>query len=177
MARYVVLDGVDPGEARRATDVARARGLIVVPGWDRAAGSGTVCVGTVATDDDAAAAVLAAVGGADLVVSASAARDIVDRLCDDLRRLGEVDHRVGAASSSLDVEDEYLLALLLGGADLGQAARTLHVSRRTADRRLARARAALDVTSTPAALREAARRGIRPATPRAVAPDPPPQNG
>lgn len=164
MARYVVLEGTDPGDAHRAAQAARTRGLTVVPGWDPAAGPAAVCIGIVSADDDAAAAVLAAVSGAELVVSARASREVVDRLCEDLRRLGEVDHRVGAGSNSLDPDDEYLLALLLGGTDLGHAARALHISRRTADRRLARARAALGVTSTPAALREAARRGVRPAT-------------
>ncbi|HKC27720.1 MAG TPA: helix-turn-helix domain-containing protein, partial [Jatrophihabitans sp.] len=53
-----------------------------------------------------------------------------------------------------------LLARLLAGDTLGEAARALHISRRTADRRLAAARRALGVDSTPAALRLAAQLGI-----------------
>lgn len=91
---------------------------------------------------------------------------MVDQLCDDLRRIGELDHRVGAASSGpvLPPDERALLAALLSGATLGEAAQALHVSRRTADRRLASARAALGAQTTPEALRIAARLGVGPAS-------------
>jgi DNA-binding NarL/FixJ family response regulator len=108
--------------------------------------------------------VLAAVGGARLVIDCVAPREVVDQLCDDLRRLGRLEHRVGAPTPSpLAPEEQALLALLLGGATLGQAAQALHIARRTADRRLASARAALGVETTPAAMAAAARLGVRPA--------------
>lgn len=164
MPDYLVLE---PGPPPAATDVLRGlaadlaaeRGVIVA-GWqvrqDEAAAA--VCFGEVSSAADAAAAVLAAVSGARLVVAARAERDVIDQLCDDLRRLGEVDHRLGeVAPPVLTQEQRALLAELLGGATLGDAARRLHLSRRTADRRLASARAALGVGTTAEALAAAAR--------------------
>jgi DNA-binding NarL/FixJ family response regulator len=63
----------------------------------------------------------------------------------------------------LSAEQRALLGQLLGGATLGQAARALHLSRRTADRRLAAARAALEARTTAEALRRAAELGVDPA--------------
>jgi DNA-binding NarL/FixJ family response regulator len=55
-----------------------------------------------------------------------------------------------------------LLAHLVGGATLGAAAKALHVSRRTADRRLASARRALNAASTAEAVVMARQAGIGP---------------
>jgi DNA-binding CsgD family transcriptional regulator len=89
---------------------------------------------------------------------------VIDQLCDDLRRLGDLDHRVGPSPvPGLSLEQRALLAQLLAGATLGQAARTLHLSRRTADRRLAAARTALGARSTAEALRIVAELGLDPA--------------
>jgi DNA-binding CsgD family transcriptional regulator len=52
----------------------------------------------------------------------------------------------------LTAEERDLLALLADGQTLGAAARSLHLSRRTADRRLAGARAKLGVASTAEAV-------------------------
>ena len=38
---------------------------------------------------------LAAVGGAGLIARVTASREVTDRLLDDLRRLGPVEHRLG----------------------------------------------------------------------------------
>jgi len=148
----VVVEGGDDAFLRAVAE-ARASGARVVDGF-RARGAGVVCAGTVTGLEDAAAAVLAAVEGAGLVVAARADRDTIDRLCDDLRRLGPLDHRTADRPSSpeLTAEETALLALLRDGCSLGDAARRLHVSRRTADRRLAAARAKLGVTSTAEAL-------------------------
>jgi DNA-binding NarL/FixJ family response regulator len=164
MNEFVVIEQAAPGLAQDVARELAAGAARVVDGWLRPlAGSRIVCVGTVATRADAAEAVLAAVGGAWLVVDATAPRDVIDQLCDDLRRLGRLDHRVGSpAPSRLAPEEQAVLALLLGGATLGQAAQALHISRRTADRRLAAARAALGVESTTAAMAAAARLGVRP---------------
>jgi hypothetical protein len=163
MPRFVVLEGASPEALRAAADELGAAGAEVVDGW-RSAPPPAVCVGTVARAEDAARAVLAAVSGALLVVDAAGPREVIDRLCDDLRRIGELDHRVGPASGpALRPDERALLAELLAGASLGGAARALHMSRRTADRRLAAARAALGADTTPAALRAAARAGIEPA--------------
>lgn len=167
MSDFVVLEGAPPGAAQAAARELATSGVRVVSGWQHAFGpAGVVCVGRVASRADAADAVLAAVSGARLVIDAEAPREVVDQLCDDLRRLGELEHRVGApAPAPLAPEEQALLALLLGGAKLGQAAAALHISRRTADRRLAAARAALGVETTSAAMAAAARLGVRPTAP------------
>jgi DNA-binding CsgD family transcriptional regulator len=164
MTSYVVLEQ----HARAAIDEVvaelRADGARIVAGWQQPlAGTQIACVGRVATAEDASAAVLCAVAGARLVVDAVAEREVIDRLCDDLRRLGDLDHRVADATGPrLEVEERQLLALLLGGATLGQAAQALHISRRTADRRLAAARARLGARSTSEAVAAAARAGVKP---------------
>ena len=137
-------------------------GWRVVAGWGRA-GSGVVCTGRVDGEAAASAAVLAAVSGAGLIVRAEGPRDVIDRLCDDLRRLGPLDHRVDVdgTASRLGPEERAVLELLLSGASLAEVARALHVSRRTADRRLASARRALAATTTAEALATARRAGLR----------------
>jgi DNA-binding CsgD family transcriptional regulator len=164
---FVVYEGVG---AESLADAVRGRahpGVHVIEGWTASARRAPVlCVGRVETVEDAAAAVLAAVAGADLVVDAAADRDVIDRLCDDLRRLGTLDHRVGepaGASALLTVDERAILAELLAGRSLGEAARALHISRRTADRRLASARTALSATTTPQALIRAQQLGVQPA--------------
>lgn len=164
MSRYVVLEKPDARTSidEIATELS-AGSARVIAGWHPPpAGSEVVCIGRVATAADASAAVLCAVAGARLVVDAVADREVIDRLCDDLRRLGELEHRVGpeVPAPALTGEERALLGRLLGGASLGDAARELHLSRRTADRRLASARLALGANSTSEALLLAARAGV-----------------
>ena len=109
----------------------------------------------------AAEVVLEAVGGGDLVITTDAPRDVIDRLVDDLRRIGTVEHRLRPAET-LSPEQRQLLGRLLAGETLGDTARLLHLSRRTADRRLAAARLALGAATTAEALRRAAELGIMP---------------
>lgn len=166
MPRFVVLEPGSGDPDPIAAELAH-QGARVVDGWDVRVVPGEpppVCVGRVRGPEDAARAVLAAVAGARLVVTTGGGRDLVDQLVDDLRRLGDVDHRVGRSPGPTLTEDQRaLLARLLAGSTLGDAARHLHVSRRTADRRLAAARTALGARTTAEALRAAARLGIRPA--------------
>jgi DNA-binding NarL/FixJ family response regulator len=144
MARFVVLEGAARSDLERPV-----------------AGAQVVRVTSKA---DAVEAVLIAVAGRDLIIDADAGRDVIDQLCDDLRRLGTVDHRVEPipAGPTLTADERDLLAALLGGASLGEAAAALHLSRRTADRRLAAARRALGASSTAEALVLAARMGMSP---------------
>jgi len=158
MARFVVLE---KAEADTARDVAVELGGPMVTGWDGPAPPGAVRVGTVVDAESAAQAVLAAVRGCDLVVLGAAEREVIDQLCDDLRRLGQLDHRVEPASAPIiSAAERALLAQLVGGATLGEAAKALHVSRRTADRRLAAARRALGAATTAEAVVRARRLGI-----------------
>jgi len=85
----------------------------------------------------------------------------VDRLVDDLRRLGPVDHRVVVATSgtSITPQARALLGLLAEGLTLGEAAASLGLSRRTADRRIADARRALGAERTTEAITLARRAG------------------
>lgn len=128
-----------------------ARGELASRGW-------ADVVGVVVEDDPSAArAVLAALEGRALLVDARADRDVLDRLCDDLRRLGHLDHRV-APTDLLTAEQHALLELLAAGATLGEAAERLHLSRRSADRRLAAAREVLAAPTTGAAVASYRRR-------------------
>ena len=141
-----------------------AAGVRVLRDFD-AARPGTTCAGLVADERSAQRAVLAALAGAHLVVVAIAGREVVDMLCDDLRRLGTLDHRLGDAAeqdSTLGPAERAVLERLLAGDTLGQAAAALHLSRRTADRRLATARRALGASSTAEALAIAVRTGLLP---------------
>jgi DNA-binding NarL/FixJ family response regulator len=165
--RFVVIERGDPARARAlAADRAQqSDGVVVLGDWPVHVLPGTVVHGTITDAASAAQAVLAAVRGADLVLLAAAEREVIDQLCDDLRRLGPLDHRIGDAAPvepDLGPDERALLARLVGGATLGEAAKALHLSRRTADRRLAAARRALGAASTSEALVLARRRGIEP---------------
>jgi DNA-binding NarL/FixJ family response regulator len=159
---FVVIEGASSAaEARRAIE---DFGRPAVDSWAGAAGM--LCTGVVRTADDAQRVVLAALAGADLVVDCRADRGVTDEMCDDLRRLGRLDHRVVTATSSALTDDQReLLSAIAGGASLGSAAGTLHLSRRTADRRIAAAREALGAASTAEAIVKARRLGLLPASP------------
>lgn len=124
----------------------------VVRGWRGDAS--VVCVGEVVDAAGAAEALLAAVAGAGLVVRARADRAVVDRLVDDLRRLGSVDHRTSEPEPRLELtaDERRLLDRLADGRTLGRAAAELNLSRRTADRRLASARKKLGAATTAEAI-------------------------
>lgn len=113
-----------------------------------------VSVGVVAGEADAAEALLAAVWGAGVIIHATSAPEVTERLVEDLRRLGPVDFRTEETPPSRDLtqDERALLELLAGGRSLGEAAQHLNLSRRTADRRLASARAKLGVPTTTEAV-------------------------
>ena len=153
MTPLVVVEG-SAGSYGDALAEVRGAGWLLVEGWSAPSGGRVVCYGVVVSAEDAAAALLAAVGGAGLVVAARAERDVVDRLCDDLRHIGRLDHRVGegARRPQLTRDEQAVVDLLLDGVTLGEAARRLNLARRTADRRLASVRAKLGVETTAEAL-------------------------
>lgn len=147
MTRYVVAEGA--GVFADALAELEAQGVRVVSGFRDGAGSEAVCAGAVADSADAEAALLAAVSGSGVLVDATAPREVIDRLCSDLRTFGPVEHRLERrVRPALTREQRELVALLAEGLSLGEAAARLHLSRRTADRRLAGARAALGVATT-----------------------------
>jgi DNA-binding CsgD family transcriptional regulator len=150
-APLVVVEGSEVALARRVRDLER-QGHRIVRGWRQDAS--IVCVGDVADAADAAEALLAAVSGAGLVVHARADRAVIDRLVDDLRRLGSVDHRTAEPERGpeLTPDERRLLDRLADGQTLGQAAAGLSLSRRTADRRLASARKKLGAATTAEAI-------------------------
>ena len=167
MTRFVVLEDVTEPAAAVAAAVTEISppGAVLARDWAPApnAGADVVRAARITTPHEAALAVLAAVNGERLVLLAAAEREVIDRLCDDLRRLGTLDHHVGApAGPRLAPDERELLAHLVGGATLGAAARALHISPRTADRRLAAARAALGARSTAEAVALATKLGISP---------------
>jgi DNA-binding NarL/FixJ family response regulator len=147
----VVIEASELALAQRVRELER-RGVPVVRGWRQDAS--IVCTGEVTDAADAAEALLAAVAGAGLVVHARADRAVIDRLVDDLRRLGPVEHcttepEPGAA---LTADERRLLDRLADGQTLGRAAADLNLSRRTADRRLASARRKLGAATTAEAI-------------------------
>ena len=76
------------------------------------------------------------------------------------RRPRPVDRRGGArVATALGPDAHALISRIAAGDTLGQAARALHLSRRTADRRLAQARRALGVERTVVAIAWAHRLG------------------
>ena len=107
---------------------------------------------TVHDDASAAAALQLALRGADLLIHAVAPRFVLDRLYDDLRHVGAVSVRTAAAglgaAAALDEEARAILELIAQGMTVPEAAAALHLSLRTANRRLAAARKALGVTTT-----------------------------
>lgn len=151
--RYVVLPDVDALERARALAARAGRPVVDEP---VGAKPGTTYVAHVADEEAAQRAVLAALDGADLLLCCTADDETTDRLLDDLGRLGTVHHE----SVSLTTEQVALLTRLHTGQSLGAAAAAEHLSRRTADRRLAEARAALGVRTTAEALVAAGRLGL-----------------
>jgi DNA-binding CsgD family transcriptional regulator len=161
MAPIVVVEGSEL-DLRIAAQEIMSAGLRLEPGFEPPHSDGrAVRTGTVRTPSEAAAALVAVLAGQGLLVRAAAPRDVIDRLIDDLRHLGPVDHRVGRThqAPSVDPETRAILGLLAEGHSLGEAAALLGISRRTADRRLARGRLALGTKRTTEAIARARRLG------------------
>ena len=165
MARpLVVIESSNPAAAahrREALNAARADGWAPWDGWAPPRGR-FVCEGQVSTEADAVGAVRAALAGAAIVAIAGGSREMIDRLVDDLRRLGPVDHRTSdiPAPIALDADQLGILRFLADGWTLGDAAEELGLSRRTADRRLAQAKRLLGSERTAEALTRAKRLGL-----------------
>lgn len=159
--RSLVLVG-PPGCGAREAARQAATGMPVEVGFDRLARltRATVRHGIVATEADAASAVLAAIAGYGLIVELRVDGVVRDRLLDDLRHAGPLEVRaVDATPPDLDEESRALLRSIAAGETLAEAARRVGISRRTADRRLAAIRATLGVQRTVEAVAIAGRAG------------------
>ena len=158
----IVVEGSDDAFARAVAEATLA-GWRVRDGFDgpMSGPAPVVCAGVVASAEQAARALLAVLGGAGLVVHGQAPRDVIDRLLDDLRHVGPVELRrqLQASPPALDPDELAILRMLGEGRRLGDAANSLGLSRRTADRRLADARRALGVERTVEAVAKARRLG------------------
>lgn len=159
----IVVEGSDDAVAAVIDEVRRA-GWRIRPEFGSIGQSATNVVrsGTVASVEDAAAALVAALAGYGVIIAGRADRSVMDRLLDDLRHVGPVDHRMVPFASvpALDGESAALLKRLADGDTLGEAAHALGISRRTADRRLAAARKDLGVERTAEAVSRAQRLGL-----------------
>lgn len=141
--------------AANAVLAAEAARELVASGWRLIHGTPPPSAGHVAVLIDAGAlpgaraAVLAAAHGAAVIAIVDHSAPAAARLHEDLRRIGPVEvRRRPAPGPALTDEQRRLLALVAGGATLAEAARSVHVSRRTAVRRLAGARRILGVATT-----------------------------
>ena len=137
-----------------ASRVQAAAILVDGAGGGRRHGPGRRVV-VVQTEADAGAAVLAALDGADVLVDPAADPELVQRVEDDLRRLGHPEpapREPDGVGAELDGDERRILDLLVEGLSLGEIAVSMHLSRRTADRRLASARRALGAATTAEAL-------------------------
>lgn len=136
---------------------ARAVGWVVADGWDDAPRgaepSRVVVTGRVDSLRDAAAAVRRAMSGSGVIAHGTGEAEVLDALCDDLRRFGHVRHIVETpAEPTLGGEAKAVIELVAAGSTVEEVASRLHLSRRTVHRRLAAVRAAYGAESTAAAV-------------------------
>lgn len=113
---------------------------------------------TVRDEASAADALRRALRGDALLVHAVAGRAILDRLYQDLGRLGTVQVRTPDSEARPDgiarlgADELEILRLLAQGHTIVSAAAALHLPLRTANRRVATARAVLGITTTTQAV-------------------------
>jgi DNA-binding NarL/FixJ family response regulator len=127
-------------------------------GWEPGAApdrAESVCAGRIETPRDAEAALLAVLGGAGIVAVLPDDAALSASFFEDLRRLGQVkmaEEPLQTPLERVDEEQRRLLGLLAEGFSVAAASRSVCLSRRTADRRLAAARAVLGVRSNAEAV-------------------------
>ncbi len=156
---------VESGSATWACAVAKVRdaGREVIPGWPEASSHGgrsKVAVGVVVDRESAAAAVRTAVDGYGLVVDGQGERELLDAVCDDLRRLGSVCHvHDELVPAGMDGIHEDLLDLVGQGRRIKDIGTLLNLAPRTVHRRLHEARDAYGVDTNAEVLQR--RRSLR----------------
>jgi DNA-binding NarL/FixJ family response regulator len=128
--------------------------LVDVPAEPFALASrGLLAYAAVRTADDCEAALVALTRGVDLVVTLDLAGSRGSAFVDDLARIAHVSVRDSEPLLDLSAEQVELLEALATGRTLTEVARSFGLSRRTATRRLADARAVLGAGTTIEALR------------------------
>jgi DNA-binding CsgD family transcriptional regulator len=156
----IVIEGSDQAFEAVVVEV-QAAGWSVAPGFavSSVLAGRTVHAGAVTSAVEAGAALMVALGGNGVVVVSRGSQEVMDRLFGDLGHVGRVDHRSSTDETvaTLGPSEQAVLALLAQGHSLGETARLLGLSRRTADRRLAEARRRLGVERTSAAIARARR--------------------
>jgi DNA-binding CsgD family transcriptional regulator len=150
-----------PGPATIRIPRETSNAHLILPGWRPELAGATFASASVIdvrSIGDVARAVEVAASGAQVVAIAPQAGEVVDLLAAELRRLGPIrvvrapEDLPAGQDAELGPEERALLNLLAQGMALGSAAASLHMSRRTADRRLARVRSLLGVATTSEAL-------------------------
>jgi hypothetical protein len=156
--RHVVSSGVDADAVLRRLVrdgwAVREGFALPDPAWD-VTGARLVLHGRIADQDTLQLAVLAAARGAGIVAVCDTDTPIGRALVDDLSRLGPVQHGVatdpaggGNALADLVPEQRALLDRLAAGDTIAAAAAAEFLSLRTANRRIAEARALFGVRTT-----------------------------
>jgi hypothetical protein len=153
--RHVVASGPDADTVLRRLIrdgwVIREGFALPDPSWD-VTGSRLVLHGRITDQDTLQLAVLAAARGAGIVAICDQESPVGRALVDDLARLGPVRH--GAATENTDTvadlvpEQRALLDRLAAGDTIAAAAAAEYLSLRTANRRIAEARALFGVRTT-----------------------------
>jgi DNA-binding NarL/FixJ family response regulator len=157
-ARFVL---AEEGAVPEALAAMEGAGVSIVHGWELPnepwdlTRRRLACAGRINSRTDLEDALVAAARGASLLVEGPVATELLAPLVEDLRRLGVVEHQF---SNGLDAQQRRILTLLGEGFSVGEAAAQLFISTRTANRRLAAARAALDVGTNNEAVVAIARR-------------------
>jgi hypothetical protein len=140
---------LDQLRLRAQSGDARLRSGFALPDapWELS-GRRWTCVGAVAGPVDARAALTALVRGVGLAISVTMSGEQRRRFDDDLARAGSPD----AADGHIGPVHVALLEALVAGDPLVRAAELAHVSRRTANRRMAEVRSHYGVETTPEAI-------------------------
>lgn len=150
------------GDAGRAASVAqelRAVDWQILHGWRpplvlgwSLAHERIACLGEIRERADAADAVVMAARGAGVIALVRCDSSTLALLVDDLRQLDEPELDTSLAGGEplphLDADQLGILRMIAAGATVTEAAEALHLSRRTAARRLADARRQLGVSTT-----------------------------
>jgi hypothetical protein len=144
-----------------ADEVAGAGWTLVPPGSPIQ--PGTLVAMDVTDPAGAQAAVLEAMRGIGVLVRADGERAVIDDLVEDLAHIGQVRRIDGGHAIELEPDTWRLVHALAAGTTVSVAARSLHLSVRTANRRIADAKEVIGVQTRAQLLRSLTAHGRVPA--------------